>query len=276
MSKLPAPLVSIIMGVYNCEKTLPDAIESILNQTFQDFELIMCEDGSTDQTYAVAEQYARAHPDQIVLLRNEKNMGLNATLNRCLGVARGCYIARMDGDDRSLPQRLQFEVEFLNAHPEYALVSANLEVFDEGGVWGRTSFLPEPTVSDLIRHSSFSHSACMIRKSVFDEIGGYSVDKRLLRVEDKHLWYKIYAAGYRGRNLTQILYSYRDDREGYQKRKLKYRFNSFYVSSQVIRTFHLPVYYYLYAAKPILIGLLPYPVYMLLHKKKLKKNAAQP
>ena len=93
-----------------------------------------------------------------------------------------------------------------------------------------------------------------------------------MRVEDKHLWYKIYAAGYRGKNLDEILYSYRDDRNGYNKRKLRYRFNSFYVGSLGIRTFHLPLYYYLIAAQPILIGLLPYSVYNRLHKWKMNKN----
>lgn len=266
------PVVSVIMGIYNCADTLPDAIESVLNQTFQDFELILCNDGSTDNTLEVAQHYAALNPKHVVLIKNEKNMGLNYTLNHCLRVARGKYIARMDGDDRSLPNRFQVEVDYLDSHPEYALVSANLEVFDDEGVWGHTGFKPEPQPGDLVRGSSFSHSACMVRKSVFDEVGGYSESKRLIRVEDKHLWHKVYAAGYKGRNLEQVLYSYRDDRNGYDKRKLRYRFNSFYVSSLNIRRFHLPAYYYLYAARPILIGLLPYTLYNRLHKWNMNRR----
>lgn len=272
MNSQNLPVVSVIMGIYNCADTLSDAIESILNQTCQDFELILCNDGSTDATLDIAQKYARENPEHIVLIQNEKNMGLNYTLNHCLKVARGKYIARMDGDDRSLPNRFQVEVEYLDAHPEYALVSANLEVFDDEGVWGYTSFKPEPAPRDLVKGSSFSHSACMVRKTVYDEVGGYSEGERLMRVEDKHLWHKIYAAGYRGRNLEQVLYSYRDDRNAYSKRKLRYRFNSFYVSSLNIRAFHLPLYYYLYAAKPIAIGLLPYPVYSRLHKWNMHRN----
>ena len=266
------PKVSVIMGIYNCADTLPDAIESVLNQTYQDFELILCNDGSTDSTLEIARSYAQKYPKHIVLLENEKNMGLNYTLNQCLRVARGTYIARMDGDDRSLPHRFQTEVDFLDSHPEYALVSANLEVFDDEGVWGHTSFKAEPQPGDLVHGCPFSHSACMVRKSVFDEVGGYSEGKRLMRVEDKHLWHKIYAAGYQGRNLEQVLYSYRDDRNGYTKRKLRYRFNSFYVGSLTIRAFHLPLFYYLYAAQPILIGLLPYALYNRLHRWKMNRK----
>lgn len=272
MRSQETPLISVIMGIYNCADTLPDAIESILNQTFQDFELILCNDGSTDKTLEIAQGYAVRFPERIVLIQNEQNMGLNFTLNHCLQIARGKYIARMDGDDRSLPNRFQVEATYLDEHPEYAFVSASLEVFDNKGVWGRTHFKPEPQPSDLVKGSSFSHSACMVRKSVFDEVGGYSEGKWLMRVEDKHLWYKIYMAGYRGRNLEEILYSYRDDRDGYNKRKLRYRFNSVYVASLTIKAFHLPPHYYLIAANAIVIGLLPYPIYNRLHKWKMNRS----
>lgn len=266
------PTISVIMGIYNCADTLPEAIESVLNQTYRDFELILCNDGSTDNTLQVAQHYAALDPEYVVLIENEKNMGLNYTLNHCLRVARGKYIARMDGDDRSLPHRFQVEVDFLDAHPEYALVSANLEVFDDDGIWGHTNFKPEPKPWDLVKGSSFSHSACMVRKSVFDEVGGYSEGKLLMRVEDKHLWYKIYAAGYKGRNLEEVLYSYRDDKNGYRKRKLRFRVNEAYISLLIAREFRLPLSSYIISMKPILIGLLPYFVYNWLHKWKMNRR----
>lgn len=266
------PKVSVIMGIYNCEATLADAIESVLNQTFQDFEFIICNDGSTDHTFDIAKKFKSMVPEKIVLIENPDNMGLNYTLNHCLSVAKGQYIARMDGDDRSLPERFEREVQFLDENPEYALVSTWLEAFDDDGVWGIHSFKDSPTPEDLVRGSCFSHSACMIRKEVFDEVGGYSVGKKFLRIEDKHLWYKIYAAGYKGKNLSEILYSYRDDRNGYTKRKLKYRLNSAYVTSLTIKTFKLPAYFYLCAFKTIIIGMLPYGLYMKLHKWKLNRN----
>ena len=105
--------VSIIMGIYNCASTLPEAIDSIINQTYNNWELIMCDDGSVDNTYEIADKYRNQYPKKIVLLKNEKNMGLNYTLNECLKHSSGEYIARMDGDDLSLPTRLEKEVAFL-------------------------------------------------------------------------------------------------------------------------------------------------------------------
>ena len=87
------------MGIYNCAKTLPEAIDSILAQTYSNWELIMCDDGSSDDTYAIAEKYKITYPNKIKLIKNEKNLGLNATLNNCLKYVDGNYIARMDGDD---------------------------------------------------------------------------------------------------------------------------------------------------------------------------------
>ena len=104
--------VSIIMGIYNCADTLPEAIDSIVNQTYVNWELIMCDDGSKDTTYQIAEKYQKMYPDKIVLIKNEKNQGLNYTLNHCLQYVTGDYIARMDGDDLSLPTRLEKEVTF--------------------------------------------------------------------------------------------------------------------------------------------------------------------
>ncbi len=267
-----SPVISVIMGIYNCAKTVPEAIDSILSQTYQDFELILCEDGSSDETLSVAKSYQARYPDKIVLLVNEKNMGLNYTLNRCLSVARGKYIARQDGDDRSLPNRFETELEFLEQNPQYALVSAFLEVYDDNGIWSHIINSEEPEPKDIIRGTAFSHSASLIRKSVFDKVGGYSEGKRLMRVEDKHLWYKIYAAGYKGRNIPQVLYSYRDDRDGYAKRKFKYRINGAYVGYLVAKHFRMSPKYYLLALRPIFVGLLPSCIYVRLHRRKLKKN----
>lgn len=122
--------VSIIMGIYNCAATLPEAIDSILAQTFSDWQLVLCDDGSKDSTYTVAESYQEKFPNKIVLLQNERNMGLNHTLNRCLQIANGEYVARMDGDDISLPTRLERKQDFWMRIPNMQL-SALQCFFDE-------------------------------------------------------------------------------------------------------------------------------------------------
>ena len=110
------PRISVLMGIYNCATTLPEAIDSLYAQTYKDFKLILCDDGSTDNTYEVAKKYADKY-DNIVLLRNEKNMKLAYTLNHCLEYADTEYVARMDGDDISIPERFEKQIKFLDTHP---------------------------------------------------------------------------------------------------------------------------------------------------------------
>ena len=128
------PKVSVIMGIYNCEKTLSEAIESIIRQTYENWELVMCDDGSTDRTYAVADQYRKQFPEKIILLKNERNRKLSYTLNRCLQAARGELIARMDGDDISRSDRLQKQVDYLLSHPDLQVVGCAMQRFDEKGL----------------------------------------------------------------------------------------------------------------------------------------------
>lgn len=267
------PMISVIMGIYNCETTVSDAIKSVLNQTYQDFEFIICDDGSSDNTYALAERFAHDYGDKIVLIKNDENKGLNFTLNHCLKYARGKYIARMDGDDLSLPERFEREIDFLEKHLDIAILGAELRVFDDFGTWGVHKFKDYPIAKDFLKGTPFSHSVCMVRREAYEAVDGYSEGKRLIRVEDYHLWVKMYSKGYKGANLKEELYLYRDDREGYQKRKFRYRINEAYVSLAAIKLLHLPVYDFVYAVKPILTGIIPYRIYNLLHRKKMEKES---
>lgn len=265
--------ISVIMGIYNCAATLPEAIDSILAQTYPDWELILCDDGSTDDTYGVAEAYQAKYPEKIVLLRHQENLGLNQTLNDCLAVATGEYIARMDGDDISLPERFAKELAVLEEEKNIAVVSCPMIYFDENGVWATGHDEVEyPQKETLVRGTIHCHAPCMIRADVLREVGGYSVDKRLLRVEDWHLWLKIYAAGYRGKNLAEPLYKMRDDRNAASRRKLRYRLNESYVSRLAVQELGLGKVNYVYSLRPILVGLLPKPLYMYLHQKKIGKS----
>ncbi len=186
------PKVSVIMGIYNCETTLDESISSVISQTYNDWELIMCDDGSQDNTYQLANQYVEKYPKQVILLKNETNMGLNYTLNRCLKIASGKYIARMDADDRCSPERFAVEVGVLESEPDISIVSTDMDFFDESGVWGRISHSEYPTKKDFVYGSPFCHAPSMVRKSAYDAVNGYTESARLLRVEDYQLWYKMY------------------------------------------------------------------------------------
>lgn len=258
--------VSIIMGVYNCEKTLQEALDSLYSQTFQNFEIIMCDDGSIDETYAIAEKNQHEH-DNIVLLKNPKNLGLNQTLNNCLRLAQGEYIARMDGDDISLPSRLEKEILFLDTHPEFAVVSSPMIYFDEEGEFRVGHSMEKPQRKDFLRGTPFCHAASMSRTKVIKEIGGYSVDDRLLRVEDYHLWMKLYASGYKGYNLQEPLYKMRDDRNALVRRNWKNRKNEMYVKHIGFKMLGLPWYTQIYALRPLLVHITPKFLYKLYHKR---------
>lgn len=264
-------MISIIMGIYNCSNTLIEALDSIANQTYTDWELIMCDDGSSDETYELAQKYVKDHPEyKIKLLRHRKNKGLNQTLNDCLKVASGEYIGRMDADDISLPMRFEKEMREFEKDPNLSVVGCSMIHFDENGDWGTgkcNKIYPEG--KDLVYGTIHSHATCLIKTEAMKAVKGYSVGKNLLRVEDWHLWMKIYATGRYGKNLAEPLYKMRDDKNATRRRKFKFRLNEAYMSRLAVSTFGLPKKMYLYSLRPIVVGILPTPLYNYLHKQKM-------
>lgn len=123
---MKTPRVSVIMPVYNAESFLEESISSILNQTYSDFELLIGDDGSTDRSIEIIRSFK---DDRIIVIRNDKNLGIPGTLNRLIEASRGAYIARQDGDDISLPERLEKQVNFLDKHPEIGLCGTNFTSF---------------------------------------------------------------------------------------------------------------------------------------------------
>lgn len=258
----------MIMGIYNCASTLVEALDSLYAQTFKDFKVIMCEDHSTDNTYEVAQQYASQY-DNIILLRNERNMGLNYTLNRCLEYADTEYVARMDGDDVSLPERFEKEVDFLDRHKEYGFVSGQMIHFDDTGNFLISKHNGEPTKNDFILGRAFCHAPVMVRRKAYQDVGGYAVSKYLLRVEDQHLWLKLLKCGYKGYNLPEPIYKMRDDQSAIKRRDFVNRRNEAYVKLLFCRYFNLPWWQYLESGLvPFIKWLIPNKLYAVLHRTK--------
>lgn len=261
-------LISVIMGVYNCQDTLAEALESIISQTYTNWEIIMCDDCSKDSTLEIAEEYKNKYPEKIIVLKNNKNMGLNYTLNKCLRYAKGTYIARMDGDDICAKERFEKEIDVLLQNSEISIVSTDMYFFDKEGIWGKTSVKKMPQKIDFLKSTPFCHAACLVKKEAYEVVGGYSVGKKLLRVEDYHLWIKMYESGYKGINIQEPLYMMRDDRAAQSRKKFKYRINESYVKAYAIKHLGLPIWGYVYCARPIVIGLLPSRIYKIVHRKK--------
>lgn len=260
--------ISVIMGIYNCAPTLVEALDSLLAQTYQGFKVIMCDDGSKDDTVEVAQRYVDCYPDQFMLIRNERNMGLNYTLNHCLQYADTEYCARMDGDDISLPTRFEKEINFLDTHPEYAIVSTPMIYFDENGEFMRGEGGSSPQEVDFLDGRTFSHAPCMVRREAYLAVKGYSVSKYLLRVEDQHLWLKMYKMGFKGYNLEECLYKMRDDRNATRRRGYVTRRNELLHRLRICRAFKLPYYHYVLSVLiPIAKFVMPTRIYEYYHRR---------
>lgn len=269
-------LVSVLMGIYNCEDCLHKSIESIIAQTYKDWEIIMCDDGSQDGTYMIAKKYAALYPHKIKLIRNSTNMGLNKTLNKCLALAAGEFVARQDADDVSMPERFEKEVEYLKTHQDIAFVSTGMIVNDGRERIGiRLQAQVRPAKKGFMKSNQFYHAPVMIRKEAITNVGGYSESRWLLRVEDYNLWTKLYAAGYIGENIMEGLYEVWEDDATYNRRKFKYRINGAYAKILAIKMLHLNIYNYIFVLEGLLKGIVPKTIYRRIHSGKIKKSIAR-
>lgn len=202
-----SPAVSVAMSVFNGQAFLREAVESILAQTFTDFEFIIIDDGSTDKTAEILSQYAKR--DGRVRVVSQENRGRAESLNRGIELARAPLIARMDADDISLPHRLKEQVDCLKDHPEVGLLGGAYERIDADG---RARGIARFPVSDseirtvMLQDNPICHPAVMMRKEVALACGGYR--KQLLDADDYDLWLRI-AEHTQLANLDQIILKYR-------------------------------------------------------------------
>lgn len=261
------PKISVLMGVYNCAETLSEAVQCIKDQTYENWELIMCDDCSSDNTLKTAEKLAETD-NRIKVIANDKNLTLAPTLNKCLELAEGEYIARMDGDDVCAVDRFEKEIKYLEAHPDIVLVSSQMNLFDKEGIYRVIEHKEFPEASDFIYRSQFCHAGCMMKTAVLKELGGYTTDKECLRIEDYDLWVRMYKAGYKGANIQEALYSMRDDRNAVSRRSFRNRKNEARLKRRIVRDFKLSKKYYIHSAIPIIKFFTPKFIYGAMHKKK--------
>lgn len=177
------------MPVFNGEAYLSDAIQSVLAQSVSDLELVLVDDGSRDNSRAIAERFA--HNDaRVTLLANDQNLGIARALNRGWRAAEGRFIARLDADDVALPDRFVRQIEFLDAHPAVGAVGGAAIVVDAAGRRGSTLRFPTSSTAiqaTLLRHNCLAHPSVMLRRAALEEVGGYRFD----HVEDYDLWLRL-------------------------------------------------------------------------------------
>ncbi|MFQ5418602.1 MAG: glycosyltransferase, partial [Myxococcota bacterium] len=207
----PGLVVTVLMPVRDGERHLPAAIESVLAQSFRDFEFLVVDDGSEDASRDIARGYADS---RIRLVENSTSMGVTRTLNRGLALARGRYIARMDADDLSAPDRLARQVGFLASNPDCVVVASDARKIDtnsaEIGV-ARTPSGCGPLRRALHRGNCITHGSVMMRADALREIGGY--DEAMDRAEDYDLWLRL-SERHAIDSIPELLYAWRDHSDG--------------------------------------------------------------
>ncbi|MCX5904811.1 MAG: glycosyltransferase [Proteobacteria bacterium] len=218
-----SPTVSVLMSVYNGEQFLGEAVESILDQTYRDFEFIVVNDGSTDGTGKILEAY---HDKRIVLI-HQRHAGLTKALNQGLSMARGAYIARMDADDISLPERLEKQIAFLEDSPAVGLISSHFYVIDHEGK--QVSLCQPPVANEVLQNAlltenQFCHGAAVFRSDCIKTVGTYRDFFKF--AQDFDLWLRI-AEKYHCGNLGLPLYKWRGDTRSLSLSSLKQKDNQF-------------------------------------------------
>lgn len=263
---------SIIMGAYNVSScySFSQSMNSILNQTYTDFELIICDDGSNDNTWELLNEYAQ-RDNRVKLLRNSENKGLAASLNRCIEMAEGEFIARHDCDDYCDSIRLYKQIEFLKSHPDISMVGCNVYLFNENGVWGKEVFPSEVKNTDFLFSSPYKHGAVVFRKNALISAGGYRVAKETRRAEDYDLFMTIATFG-KGANLDEFLYYFCEDYAARKRRKYIYRIDEVKVRYIGFKRMNLLPRGILYVVKPLIVGLIPGYLLEKLKEKKYKRK----
>jgi len=213
------PQVSVILPVYNAQSYLRESIDSILAQSFKDFELIIINDGSTDASLKIIDSYT----DERITLINQENAGLPISLNRAIRVAKGQYLARQDADDVSLPDRLAEQVAYLDTHPQCALLGTWADILVETTPTDRG--LNHPHLNGdiqikLLFFNCFVHSSVMIRKIALEKSGLYPEDPDKFPPEDYDLWLRI-AQYFEVANLPKPLLQYRELPSSISRSKLQ-------------------------------------------------------
>ena len=200
--------ISVLMSVYNNAEYVGQAVESILNQSYGEFEFLITNDCSSDGSRDILKHYAE-RDKRIILIDNKKNIGLTKSLNRMIERARNPFLARMDADDIAMPDRFERQIEVFRHNPEVDIVFGDTVLIDKNGAEVCRSWRPdEKTILEVLPNRCYiPHPTVMMRKEAVQAVGGY--DEEFWTGQDKNLWLRMLDAGKRFCYLPDILLKYR-------------------------------------------------------------------
>ena len=232
MTKNKKPLVTVIMSEYNTPESLfYESVKSILEQSYKNIELIIIDDDGVNDANKTISAF---NDSRIKIIKNHKNKGLVYSLNKALNNASGKYIARMDTDDYSYPDRIKKQVAYLESNPIIDVVGTGADLFDGNKIWGSLSHEGLITRTQILSSSPFIHPTIMAKKEVLLKAGGYP-DFR--RCEDYALWITLYAKGCKMANIPEHLLRYHLSLNDYKKRTIRTRKDFF----RMIRIHYVPL-----------------------------------
>ncbi len=237
-------MLSIVMSVYNGEKMVGKAIESMLNQTYDDFEFIIIDDCSKDQTLEILYDYQKKD-SRIKVLKNKKNLGIAASLNKGILESKGEWIVRMDDDDESLPDRLEKQIDFIQNHPDVDIFGGKAIFQDINGNEMPNYFHNWPPIDTndiekfLYHNSPIIHPTVFIRKQSLFNLGLYNKD--FSGAEDYELWIRAWENGLNIKNIDDVLIRYTVNPG---KKSFKRIWKRYYVKNYIIKQYNFPKRYY--------------------------------
>ena len=252
-------LVSVLMGTYyRSEDTtaLQRSVTSILEQSYRRIEFLICDDGSSPEAIRYLDHVA-AKDSRILLVRPGDAFSLPQKLNRCLREAKGTYIARMDDDDASHPNRLEEQVAYVERNREISFAGCNVALYRNREYAGMWRFPEFPAVQDFFFRQPFVHPTLLFRRTALESVGGYSEDQHCVLCEDYDLLLRLYAAGFQGANLQENLFDYSLPMTAKGGRKMRHRWNEAVTRYRRFRELNVLHAAWPYVVKPILVGLIP-------------------
>lgn len=251
-------LVSFIVPTHNASSTIDRCLTSIVNQDYSNLEIICCDDASTDDTWEKLKKWAEKDK-RIIIIKNETNLRAAASRNKCLEVAKGEYVAQLDDDDYCAPNRISEQVSFLINNKNISFVSTGLYLFDEDGIYSRTSikegYIPEK--KDFLWNNCFSNPSITFRRDCLMAVGGYRIAKETRRSQDYDLMMRLYSSGYLGYVMPDCLTYYYRGRNSYGKCKYEYRIDEAKIRFKNFKKLGLLPRYFFYVLKPLVVGLIP-------------------
>ncbi|QGP76218.1 glycosyltransferase family 2 protein [Tetragenococcus halophilus] len=259
--------VSVIIPTYNAKNSIKKAIDSVLQQTYQDFEIIIVDDCSKDNTYELLKMIAKID-SRISVYQNKHNSKSAFTRNRAIELSQGQYIMQLDDDDYCDKNRMEKQVRFLEKNRSYDFVGSNALLFDDKGVYGSMEMVEKPDKYDLKKTSAFINPSVMFRKSSLEKIDGYRVSKETVRAQDYDLYLRMYVADMKGYNIQENLVYYYKDMNSFNKSSIQYRYGEAKFRYRNFKKLGLLPQALLYVVKPILASLIPNSILAWKHKKR--------